>query len=210
VNLTLLRKGKEVKVTVKLVKHESSSEHGPFGFEHEWKFDDMDKMDFDFDVPDMEAVRDAVSRAKDEALRAGDEARKAVRKLRIVTTDDDTLKATRVDLGNAKITFSDDEGELKLESVDGKKTLTAKDAQGKILFSGPVDTKEDRAKVPENVRRRFEKLEEQDLPAIPPAPEAAPRAPGADESAKLSPAPLERACLSPNNRTGWVRSTVML
>jgi hypothetical protein len=209
VNLTLLRKGKEVKVTVKLVKHEPSSEHGPFGFEHEWKFPDMGKMDFDFHAPDMAAVREAVARAKDEALRAGDEARKAVRKLRIVTTDDDTLKTTRVDLGNANITFSDEQGELKLESVDGKKTLTAKNAQGKILFSGPINTKEERAKVPENVRRRFEKLEEQDLPAIPPAPEP-PKPPGENESVKLQSAPMQRACLSPNNRTGWVRSTVML
>jgi serine protease Do len=209
VNLTLLRKGKEVKVTVKLKKHEASSGHGPFGFEQEWKFDDMGKMNFDFQVPDMTAVREAVVRAKEEALRAGDEARRAVRKLRVVTTDDGTTKATRFDLGNAKITFSDDQGELKMESVDGKKMLTAKDPQGKVLFNGPIDTEEQRAKVPASVRQRFEKLESQDVPEIPPAPEA-PRAPDGDESAHLQNPRMERASLSPNNRTGWVRSTVLL
>ena len=140
VNLTLLRKGKEVKVAVKLKKHEASAGRGPFGFEQEWKWDDLGKMNFDFQMPDMTAVREAVARAKEEALRAGDEARRAARKLRVVTTDDDTTKTTRVDLGKATITFSDDQGELKLERVDGKKMLTAKDTKGKVLFNGPIDT----------------------------------------------------------------------
>lgn len=209
VNLTLLRQGKEMKVTVQLSKHQPEAEHGPFGFENEWNFDDLGKMNFDFRAPDMTAVREAVDRAKQEALHAGDEARKAVRKLRIVTTDDEAMKATGVDLGKATITFSDEQGELKMERVDGRKVLTAKNPLGKVLFSGPIDTKEERAKVPENVRERFEKLEEQDLPPIPPTPEAPP-APQRDESAHLKSPKLQRACLAPNNRTGWVRSTVML
>jgi serine protease Do len=209
VNLTLLRKGKEMKVPVKLKKHEASMGRGPFGFEQEWNFDDLGKMNFDFKAPDMTAVREAVVRAKAEALRAGDEARRAVRKLRVVTTDDGTTKSTRFDLGNAKISFSDDEGELRIESVDGRKTLTAKDPQGKVLFNGPINTEEQRAKVPANVRQRFEKLESQDLPEIPPTPEA-PRAPDGGESACLQNPPFERAALAPNGRTGWVRSTVVL
>ena len=79
-----------MKLTVTLKKHDVSTGRGPFGgfegFEKEWNFDDLDKMNFDFQAPDMTAVRDAVQRAKDEAMRAGDEARKAVRRLRIVTT----------------------------------------------------------------------------------------------------------------------------
>ena len=70
VDLTLLRKGKEVKVTVKLGKNDVPSGHGPFGFEQEWNFDDLDKMKFDFKAPDMTAVREAVARAKDQAMRA--------------------------------------------------------------------------------------------------------------------------------------------
>ncbi len=210
VNLTLLRKGKEMKVTVKLKKHDESMGHGPFGFERDWKWDDMGKMNFDFQMPDMTAVRDAVARARDEAMRAGDEARRAARHLRVVTTDDDTTKTTRVDLGKATISFSDEQGELKIEKVDGRKMLSAKDAQGKVLFKGPIDTAEQRGKIPAGVRARLEKLENQDLPEIPPTPDV-PRAPeDGNESAHLQNRRMERAALSPNNHTGWVRSTVLL
>ena len=214
INLTVLRKGKEVKLTVTLKKHDVSMGGGPFGpgFEKEWNFDDLGKLNFDFQAPDMAAVRDAVQRAKDEARRAGDEARKAVRSMRIVTTsDDDTTKSTKIDLGNATISFSDDEGELKIERVDGKKMLSAKDKEGKVLFNGPIDTEEQRAKVPQNVRERFELLENQDLPEVPPTPEA-PKARDDDgnESVKLENPRYERAALSPQHRTGWVRSTVLL
>ena len=58
--------------------------------------------------------------------------------------------------------------EMKLENVDGKKLLTAKDWQGKLLFSGPVETEEDLAKVPGDVRERYEKLQQSDLRAVAP------------------------------------------
>src|SRR4029434_4995869 len=105
------------------------------------------------------AVRERVARAKDQAMRARDEAQRAVRGLRIVTTDDGLTKSTRIDPRKATIAFSDEQGELKMESVEGRKMLTAKDAQGKVLFNGPIDTEEERAKIPANVRQRFEKLE---------------------------------------------------
>jgi serine protease Do len=212
VELTLLRKGKEVKVSVKLGKKDVPVGRGPFGFEQEWNFDDLDKMKFDFKAPDMTAVREAVARAKDQAMRARDEAQRAVRGLRIVTTDDGLTKSTRIDLGKATITFSDDQGELKMESIDGRKMLTAKDAQGKVLFNGPIDTEEQRAKLPANVRQRFDKLERQELPEVPAAPEPpeAPRAPEPEESACLQNLPAERAALAPNHRSGWVGSTMLL
>jgi serine protease Do len=212
VDLTLLRKGKEVKVSVKLGKKDVPVGHGPFGLEQEWNFDDLDKMKFDFKAPDMSAVREAVARAKDQAMRARDEAQRAVRGLRIVTTDDGLTKSTRIDLGKATITFSDDQGELKMESVDGVKMLTAKDAQGKVLYNGPIDTEEERATLPANVRQRFEKLERQELPKVPAAPEPpeAPRAPEPQESARLQQLRAERAALAPNHRSGWVRSTFVL
>ena len=212
IDLTLLRKGKEVKVSVKLGKKDVPVGRGPFGFEQEWNFDDPDKMKFDFKAPDMTAVREAVARAKDQAMRARDEAQRAVRGLRIVTTDDGLTKSTRIDLGKATITFSDDQGELKMESIDGRKMLTAKDAQGKVLFNGPIDTDAERAKLPANVRQRFEKLEHQELPEVPAAPEqpVAPRVPEPEESAHLQHLRAERAALAPSHRTGWVRSTFVL
>ena len=144
-------------------------------------------MKFDFQTPDMTAVREAVARAKDQAMRARDEAERAVRGLRIVTTDDGLTKSTRIDLGRATITFSDDQGELKIENANGRKMLTAKDAEGKELYNGPIETPEDRAKLPDNVRQRLEKLERQELPEAPEPPEApeAPQPPETNESVRL-------------------------
>jgi hypothetical protein len=87
----------------------------------------------------------------------------------LFSNDKGTMKSTTIDLGKATIVFSDDKGEMKLETVDGKKMLTAKDPQGKLLFSGPVDSKEDLDKVPANVRERYDKLENKDLPTVNPS-----------------------------------------
>jgi hypothetical protein len=212
ITLTILRKGQEVKANVKLAKKERSAARGPFGAEREWKWDDLGKMDFDFDVPDMATVREAVARAKAEAMRAGDEARRAAQRLRVVTTTDGgKTKSTRIDLGKATITFSDEKGELKMETVNGKKMLSAKDAQGNVLFNGPIDTEEQRSQLPPEVRKRFEKLENQELPEIPEAPEPPepPEPPDANESAHLQNPQIERAALVPNDRSGWRRSKTL-
>ncbi len=113
-------------------------------------------------------IHDAVVRARGEAMRARDQARRAMGQRRIFSKDGDAIKATTIDLGKAQIVFSDDNGEMKLETVDGKKLLTAKDPQGKLLFSGPVETKEDLDKIPADVRQRYDKLRENDLPAVAP------------------------------------------
>ncbi len=76
------------------------------------------------------------------------------------------MKTTKIDIGKAQIVYSDDKGELRVEKVDGKKVLTAKDPQGLLLFSGPVETKEESDKVPAEVRQRYEKLQQNDLPAV--------------------------------------------
>jgi hypothetical protein len=52
--------------------------------------------------------------------------------------------------------------------VDGKKVLTAKDPQGLLLFSGPVETREELDKLPADVRQRYEKLQQNDLPGVAP------------------------------------------
>jgi serine protease Do len=200
VTLTLLRKGAETKVTVKLGKREVPMRHGMRGFDKHWNFGDRDfgmlgNLQDLKDIGDAQKgiIRDAVERArreveraKGEMIRAKDEARRAMRDVRVSTTDDNgTIRTTRIDLGKAEIVFSDAKGEMKIASVDGKKQLTAKDPQGRLLFSGPVETEQDRAKMPADVRERFEKLQENDLPSvvmpIPPVPPAPPPAPDTDE-----------------------------
>ena len=110
--------------------------------------------------------REQAQRAREEAQRAREEARRASREMRLFSQDKGTMKSTTIDLGKATIVFSDDKGELKLETVAGKKILTAKDPQGRLLFSGPVDTKEEIDKMPPEVQERYNKLEITDLPGV--------------------------------------------
>ena len=181
VTLTVLRKGQEQKLTVKLAKKEVQQRHSMFpGGNHDWHWDFDATGDLKEQMQDLKEqlkeqlgdqrgiIRDAVSQAHEAARRARDDARRATDQLRIFFEDDGEVKASRIDLGKAQIVFSDDKGELKLANVDGKKLLTVKDPQGKLLFSGPVETKEDLDKMPADVRERFNRLEQSDLPTVAP------------------------------------------
>jgi serine protease Do len=194
VTLTILRKGKEQKITAKLAKKEVPQRHSMIpGGDHDWHWDFDETGNFGEQMKEMkqqlkeqlkeqlgaqrDMVRGAVMQAHEAARRAREDARRAGQEIRILSGDDGALRATKIDLGNAQIVFSDDRGELKLENVDGKKLLTVKDPQGKLLFSGPVESKEDLDKLPADIRQRYEKLQQNDLP------EVAPRADVDDENA---------------------------
>src|SRR5947207_3495619 len=185
VTLTILRKGQEQKVTVKLTKKERPQRHSwTPGDKHEGHWDFDETGDFGEEMQGLKEqlqeqlgaqrgmIRAAVVKAHEAARRAREDARRAAREIRILSQDHGALKATRIDLGKAQIVFSDDKGEMKVENVDGKKLLTAKDPQGKLLFSGPVETKEDRDKMPADVRERYEKLQQNDLPEVAPGADA--------------------------------------
>jgi len=210
VTLTVLRKGKEEKVGVKLSKKEvpQEREFGPGRHRHNFNFNGMDMGDFGMNDlkeqmdhlkeqlgnekqgmihdavmtaqaeaqrvreeaqrrrEEAQRVRDQAQRIRDQAQRARDEARRAAGNITVTKDQDGGLKTTRIDIGKAQIVYSDDKGELRVEKVDGKKVLTAKDPQGLLLFSGPVETKEELDKVPAEVRQRYEKLQQNDLPAV--------------------------------------------
>ena len=185
VTLTVLRKGQEQKLTAKLAKKEVSQRRGAFpGGNHDWHWDfdatgDLNeqmkeqmqnlKEQLKEQLGDQRGIiRDAVEQAHEAARRARDDARRATDQLRIFFEDNGEVKASKIDLGKAQIVFSDDKGELKLANVDGKKLLTVKDPQGKLLYSGPVDTKEDLDKMPADVRERYNRLEQSDLPTVAP------------------------------------------
>jgi hypothetical protein len=182
VTLTILRKGQEQKLTAKLAKKEVPQRQSVFpGGNHDWHWDFDETGDLGDQMQDLKEqlkaqlgdakrgmIRGAVMQAHEAARQARDDARRAADELRIFFEDNGALKTSRIDLGKAQIVFSDDKGELKLENVDGKKLLTAKDPQGKLLFSGPVETKEDVAKMPADVRERYEKLQQSDLRAVAP------------------------------------------
>ncbi len=178
VTLTILRKGQEQKITVKLTKKEMPQRHSLMpGGNHDmhWDFDEtgdvgeqMQELKEQLGDAQRGIIRGAVIQAHEAAKRAREDARRAAREIRILSNDNGTLKATKIDLGKAQIVFCDGKGEMKLENVNGKKLLTAKDPQGKLLFGGPVETKEDLDKVPADVRERYERLKQNDLPAVAP------------------------------------------
>lgn len=207
VTLTILRKGAETKITVKLAKKEVSSHQNYFGpdsekdrHRHDKDFGmlnhEMENMNIDLgnlkdlsNLKDLgpsirevvtearreamrasaEARREALresGEARREALRASEEARRAARNIHVFSTDNGAMKSTTIDLGKAQIVCTDPQGEMKIETVNGKKMLTAKDPQGRLLFSGPIDSKEELDKVPAEVRQRYDKLEQKDLPGV--------------------------------------------
>ena len=183
VTLTVLRKGQEQKLTVKLARKEVPQRRGAFpGGNHDWNWDFDATGDLKEQMQDLKEqlkeqlgdqqgiVREAVTQAHEAARRARDDARRAADQLRIFFEDDGGVKASKIDLGNAQIVFSDDKGEIKLANVDGKKLLTVKDPQGKLLFSGPAETKEDVDKMPPDVRDRYNRLQQSDLPTVAPQP----------------------------------------
>jgi serine protease Do len=181
VTLTVLRKGQEQKLTAKLAKKEVQQRRSAFpGGNHDWHWDFDATGDLKDQMQDLKEqlkeqlgdqrgiIRDAVTQAHEAARRARDDARRAADQLRIFFEDDGAVKASKIDLGKAQIVFSDDKGELKLANVDGRKLLTVKDPQGKLLFSGPVETKEDLDKMPADVRERYDRLQQNDLPTVNP------------------------------------------
>jgi serine protease Do len=185
VTLTILRKAQEQKITVKLTKKEVPQRHSwnPGGnHDWHWDFDDVGdlgermqglKEQLQEQLGDAQhgVIREGVLKAREAAKRAREDARRAAREIRILSRDNGGLKATRIDLGKAQVVFSDEKGEMKVENVDGKKLLTAKDPQGKLLFSGPIETKEELDKVPGEIRQRYETLKQNDLPAVAPTPD---------------------------------------
>jgi len=184
VTLTILRKGQEQKVTVKLAKKEVPRRRAFMDhmrhMNHDWNFDfgdfgdmgdlkeQMSELKEQLGDEQRGMIHDAVVRARDEAQRAADEVRRNVQRIRTVTRNNGGLQRTTIDLNKAQIVLSDDKGELRMENKEGKKFLTAKDPQGKLLFSGPVDAKEDLDKMPAEVRQRYENLQQHDLPAVAP------------------------------------------
>jgi PDZ domain len=182
VTLTVLRKGQEQKLTAKLAKKEVPQRHSLFpGGNHDWHWDFDETGDLGEQMQNLKEqlkeqlgdakrgiIRGAVMQAHEAAREARDDARRAAEELRIFSEDNGALKASRIDLGKAQIVFSDDKGELKVANVNGKKLLTAKDPQGKLLFSGPVETQEDLDKMPADVRERYQRLQQSDLPSVAP------------------------------------------
>lgn len=67
--------------------------------------------------------------------------------------------STILDLPKSNISYSDDEGSIDIKSDEGKRSLTVKNAKGEVAFSGPINTEEERGKLPAEVKKRLEVLD---------------------------------------------------
>lgn len=67
---------------------------------------------------------------------------------------------TYISHNNMTVTkWKNDQGSGELKVENGRKHLIVKDAEGKEVFSGPVDTPEQRQKLPPEVREQLERIE---------------------------------------------------
>jgi len=67
--------------------------------------------------------------------------------------------ATVVDFPKSNILFSDDDGAIEIKVDDGKRNLTVKNPKGEVAFAGPIDTEEERKKLPPEILHRLEQIE---------------------------------------------------
>jgi hypothetical protein len=81
--------------------------------------------------------------------------------------------------------MKDDDGEVELRSEDGKRTVIARDRDGKVIFNGPIDTDDQRAALPDSVRRKLERMDVKSTVRA--------DAPGANAGAFAAPAPVPAA-----------------
>lgn len=61
-------------------------------------------------------------------------------------------------MGSRTMMFSNEEGSIEIRSKDGKTNLTAKDPAGEIIYEGAVNTEEEIAKLPENLRNKLKEF----------------------------------------------------
>lgn len=68
-------------------------------------------------------------------------------------------RAMAVNAGNSNVVISDDAGTIELTTKDGGKSVVAKSPKGDVTFSGPINTPEERAKMPEELQKRLAEME---------------------------------------------------
>lgn len=181
VTLTYLRGGKETTAKVKLAKHEvpklnaffiapsgsgaaggggfAATSIGP-GFAYAGNFDDLAKINLSGDQRDDTPEARAATERMLALIKSGH--LQGVRRLDVAgsAVPGDKKISVTVDTGDSNLVLEDEKGSLDLSIKDGKKTLVAKNPKGEQVFSGPVNTPEERKALPEEVRSRLQNLED--------------------------------------------------
>lgn len=73
--------------------------------------------------------------------------------------------------GTANLVFTNEGGTVEITSVDGKRVAKVSDADGKVLFDGPLESNADREALPAAVQDRLRVLDEVETLEFAPAPD---------------------------------------
>jgi hypothetical protein len=161
IKLTVVRGGKEMTVKAKLALHEVPKMFGMFNGEgngFNWQgFTAAEGL------PGLQRLRELPGVDADEAqdvLRMiGRERGNFMIPPGVHIINRKGKGSTILDLPKSNISYSDDDGSIEIKVDEGQRSLTVKDAKGKVSFAGPINTEEERKKLPADVVKRLEKLE---------------------------------------------------
>jgi serine protease Do len=160
VKLTIVRAGKEQVVTATLGEREvpkmwdfSDRGDGMTGFRH-----------FSEEGPTIERLRELPGIARDElndVLRIiGRERGNWIGGSPRVHVFKRHGGSSLLNMAEGNFTYSDDEGSIEIAASKGQRELTVKDAKGAVTFKGPINTDEERNKLPAEVKKRIGKLDD--------------------------------------------------
>jgi len=74
------------------------------------------------------------------------------------------MQLERLRTNNNSISINDGEHTLRINTREGKRTLVASNADGVVVFDGPIDTEEQRAALPDEIAEKLQKFD--DVPGV--------------------------------------------
>lgn len=160
VKLTVIRSGKEAVVKTKLGTHEVPKMAGAFFFQNgpggmNWNMGTLSGgLERLRELPGMDD-----NHARDVLRLIGRDHQNFLIRPDVRIFRRGGKGSTILDLPNSNISYSDDDGSIEIKADDGKRELTVKDAKGKVTFQGPINTEEERKKLPPEVVKQLEKLD---------------------------------------------------
>jgi membrane-associated protease RseP (regulator of RpoE activity) len=152
VTLTLVREAKEQKVTAELIEKEQvigGEQPMPFWIQNVQPLRVPLNIQVEPQPPEQKGMTEHRAEIRrEEAKRLAEQAKRF-----------GEMAPPGTAHASVSASMADGEHTLTLTITDGKKVLVAKDKDGAVLFEGPVQTDEERAKVPPEVLKKLEKME---------------------------------------------------
>jgi len=152
VTLTLVRKAKEQKVTAELIEKEQvigGEQPMPFWIQNVQPLRVPLNIQVEPQPPQQKGMTEHRAEIRrEEAKRLAEQAKRF-----------GEMAPPGSAHASVSASMADGEHTLTLTITDGKKVLVAKDKDGTVLFEGPVQTDEERAKVPPEILKKLDKME---------------------------------------------------